>query len=632
MAERSSEPRLVAVTGLMSGEVFALDAPEVSFGRDTTNTICVPDPALSRRHCLFQQDAGQSTVRDLGSSNGTFVNGCQIADHALAEGDRLVIGGSVLLFVQAAPAAPPNAEMVDADVMAPTTRLAIEDARYLRQTPRSAVQPRVEHDLRALLAVSTVIHAVRSERELHAELLRLLRALVPADSAAVVLTRGDGQMEIVDDGIGGRRLQVSRAVVSRVVAERAGLLSRDVAASRSFTVERPGPGGTQSLLCVPIAARDTVLGVFYLLSNERAAFDDDHLELVTAVGHLAAIALENVRQLGRVERDVDRLHADLQLGHVIVGDSPPMQAIADLLRRVARTDTTVLITGESGTGKELAARTIHLHSPRARRPFVTVNCAALTETLVESELFGHERGAFTHAVAQKKGRVELADSGTLFLDEIAELPASAQSKLLRVLQEREFERVGGVRTLKADIRLVAATNRDLATEIRAGRFRDDLYFRLNVVAVEMPPLRERRGDIERLAGFFLERYIRKAGRRLAGISAEAMAHLCRYDWPGNVRELANAIERAVVLGSSGEIRPEDLPEAVLDAAIARAGGPAGDHLHSAVMESKKKAILEAMRESGGSFTEAARRLGVHPNYLHRLVRNLGLRAVLNGSA
>jgi two-component system NtrC family response regulator len=248
----------------------------------------------------------------------------------------------------------------------------------------------------------------------------------------------------------------------------------------------------------------------------------------------------------------------------IIGKSKSMQAIFDMIQKVAHTKATVLITGESGSGKELIARAIHYNSPRRNKPFVAVSCAALTETLLESELFGHERGAFTGAAAMRKGRFELADAGTLFLDEIGEVPASVQVKLLRALEEMTFERVGGTRTIAVDIRLVAATNKDLKGEVEQRRFREDLYFRLNVVHINLPPLRERSEDIPLLAAHFLAKYAQEANRGKMTISPEAMRFLCNHRWPGNVREFEHAIERAVLLSRKDEITLNDLPQELLD--------------------------------------------------------------------
>lgn len=244
----------------------------------------------------------------------------------------------------------------------------------------------------------------------------------------------------------------------------------------------------------------------------------------------------------------------------IVGKSKPLQDVFDVVQKVAHTKATVLITGESGTGKELIAKAIHFNSPRRDKPFVAVSCAALSETLLESELFGHEKGAFTGAIALKKGRFELADGGTLFLDEIGEVPVSVQVKLLRVLEEMSFERVGGAKTIAADVRLIAATNRALKAEVEQGSFREDLYFRLNVVHIELPPLRERAEDIPLLAAHFIEKYGQEANRGEMSVSPEAMRFLYNHRWPGNVRELEHAIERAALLSSGNEITLDDLPK------------------------------------------------------------------------
>ncbi|HVQ36636.1 MAG TPA: sigma 54-interacting transcriptional regulator, partial [Pyrinomonadaceae bacterium] len=262
-------------------------------------------------------------------------------------------------------------------------------------------------------------------------------------------------------------------------------------------------------------------------------------------------------------------------------------------------------------------------STRAAKPLVSLNAAALAEGVFESELFGHVRGAFTDAKIDRVGRFELADGGTLFLDEIGELSPPLQVKLLRVLQEREFERVGGTRTIKVDIRLITATNKNLEEAVNDGSFRQDLYYRLNVVNLEMPPLRERQGDIALLANYFAAKYGEKCNRRISGISTEAQSRLASYDWPGNVRELENAIERAVVLGTTEHILLEDLPDSVLESE-SRLTTPATKY-HDAVAQTKKQIILNAMQQAKGSFTEAAKILGVHPNYLHRLIRNLNLK-------
>jgi len=275
----------------------------------------------------------------------------------------------------------------------------------------------------------------------------------------------------------------------------------------------------------------------------------------------------------------------------------------------------------------LVARAIHRNGPRADKPFVAINCAAIPETLLESELFGHEKGAFTGAIGTKKGKLEVAEGGTIFLDEIGEMAPLLQVKLLRALQEREFERLGATRTLKLEARVIAATNKNLAEAIKTGDFRQDLYYRLNVVSIVVPPLRERPDDIPLLAMYFAAKYAEKCKRPLKGISAPVRALLSNYSWPGNVRELENALEHAMVLGIGDEIIPEDLPESLLEQSSLPSNGQS---YHDRINDLKKKMILDAVKQHKGNYTEAARALGVHPNYLHRLIRNLEIKGEIRG--
>ena len=304
----------------------------------------------------------------------------------------------------------------------------------------------------------------------------------------------------------------------------------------------------------------------------------------------------------------------------IVGESKVMEEILALVKRVAGSRATVLITGESGTGKELIARAIHQCSNRASKSFISVNCAALTETLLESELFGHERGAFTHAVAMRKGRFELADGGTLFMDEVAEMSQGLQVKLLRVLQEMEFERVGGVRTIKVDVRVVAASNRDLKEEVEAGRFREDLFYRLNVVHLHLPPLRQRQEDIPLLAAHFIKKYVQENLRDKTRITPEALQVLVHYAWPGNVRELENVMERAVILCSNNIISPQDLPAELAPAPSESRLDidrfiPLNTPLPEALDAIEEQMIRRALEKSGQVQVRAAELLGITKSLL-----------------
>jgi DNA-binding NtrC family response regulator len=306
------------------------------------------------------------------------------------------------------------------------------------------------------------------------------------------------------------------------------------------------------------------------------------------------------------------------------GSSPALAEIRRVIERVAPTTATVLISGESGTGKEIVARSLHQRSDRAAAAFVKINCAAIPEGLLESELFGHEKGAFTGASSSKPGRFELADGGTLFLDEIGEMPLSAQPKLLRALQEGRFYRVGGTATVQVDVRLIAATNRDLRREVATGRFREDLYYRLHVVPLALPPLRERRADIPGLARFFIARVNRRLRREITGLEPLALERLCAHDWPGNLRELENAIERAILLCDGNLIRAHDvLPGASGDApAPPTAGTPLRERIRRATRQIEREAILEALRLTDGNVTQAAQRLGLSRRGLQLKMREL----------
>jgi Nif-specific regulatory protein len=618
-------PRLTAIAGRLKGSVFTIENLPVVIGRETAATLCIADASVSRRHSQIDKEENKFVILDLESLNGTFINDVPVKRRTLQHGDRVRIGDSQFLFL-----------MHDGDVTSKSSEVQFHDEHV---ASGSTLQVRfndalylMARDLSALMKVSTTINAIRGVEELQRTLLELLFEVVPADRGAILLTSNSAEVQDSEfasvfglDRMRGpdQSIRVSRTITGAVLKQGESLLINNAEAkgleAPSLVDDRP-----VSILCVPLIMLDRTMGVIYLDTKEPdTVFDKDHLQLVSAISAITSVAIENARHIEWLVSENQRLIADFDIEHNMVGESIPVRGVLQFIAKVAPTDATVLLSGESGTGKELAARAIHQNSKRADKPFMAVNCAALAESLLESELFGHEKGAFTGALAQKKGRLEIADGGTVFLDEIGELSPALQVKLLRVLQEREFERVGGTRTIKVDIRLVTATNKNLEEAVNDGSFRQDLYYRLNVVNLEMPPLRERQSDIPLLANYFAAKYGEKCNRRITGISTEAQACLANYDWPGNVRELENALERAVVLGTTEHILLEDLPDSVLESET-RATAPATRY-HDAVAQTKKQIILNAMQQTNGSFTEAAKVLGVHPNYLHRLIRNLNLK-------
>ncbi len=581
----------------------------------------------------------QFTIIDLESYNGTFVNGVPVKEHPLAHGDQIAVGDVVLLFLlhEAEVARETTGQSQEDNLITRSTvRLRREDALYLHPETLPAelhATSRIARDLNALLRISTTINSMRGLSELQSQLLELTLEVIPAQREAILLV--DKSQAVFASVCGWNTLtgrddsiMVSQTITRQVLREGVAILSNDLLAAG-------GPGKIPSLvsarvcsvLCAPLIGFEGELGVIYLDTSDPAArFDEDHLQLITAIAAIAAAPLENARRVEWLEIENERLQEEIHVEHQMIGESSAMQAVYQFIGKVAPTDSTILIRGESGTGKELAARAIHSNSTRASKPFIAINGATLSETLLESELFGHEKGAFTGAIAQKRGKLELADGGTLFLDEIGELTPLIQAKLLRVLQEREFERVGGAQPIKVDVRIIAATNKDLEEAVSNRSFRQDLYYRLNVVSVIMPSLKKRRDDIQLLASYFCSVYSKKCKRRIKGISSEARSLMREYDWPGNVRELQNAIERAVVLGSTELLMPEDLPEALFETGATRTA-PLTNY-HDKLREAKKLIVLKAIEEAQGNYTQAARRLGLHPTNLHRLIRTLDLKAAI----
>jgi len=634
-------PRLFCLSGPLRDSTFALPSGEVPIGRDPSNLIAISDPALSRKHCLLLPNGAGYLVRDLDSRNGTYLNGVPVKEAVAHHGDQISIGDSafvLLLQEEDSDALGTGVEFEDNLAQAtaqfrPQDVLYLQPDKILHELPGSS---RLALNLNALLRISRLVHQIRDLEQLQSQILDLVFEVIPAERGAILL---DGQGERFASVFARQRggeptqpIRLSRTIVRKTLEEGLAVLGTDVMGSGGLNrVESLITANVRSLLCVPLTVFQRTTGCIYLdTSNASSRLDEEHLQLTAAIAGISAVALENARHCQRLEQENLRLTTEINLDHNMVGESGRLREMYRVISRVAPTDSTVLIEGESGTGKELAARAIHRNSPRAQRPFVTINCAAIPEGLLESELFGHERGSFTGALAQKKGRLEAANGGVVFLDEIGDLPLSLQVKLLRVLQEREIDRVGGMRPISVDIRIIAATNKDLAAAVEAGEFRRDLYYRLKVVALVMPALRERREDIPLLAGHFVEKYSKNCALQPKRISPEAMACLMNYEWPGNVRELEHAVESALVLSPSDVIRIEDLPDALLERDLPP--GVKATQYHQAVRDLKRQLILRAMAEAKGNYTEAASALGVHVNYLHRLIRNLDLREELRSAA
>ncbi len=537
--------RLIVIDGPDLGREFDVPARGGGIGRGDDNAAQLSDPAVSRSHCTIEQRDGALCLVDEGSRNKTLVNGQLIALHRLEAGDEIVIGQTRLAFLPAdgvamtRPAAPARVTM----------EVGTRELMSLAGAPGEA---RARRHLASLAGLG---------ERLRSEIGKGKEAVARATAEACLAVLGaDRGFVITRDG--GRATPIATAVVTGDPAGSSLVLPRDivdkvVGHGKAMAVEASGGGGPRAALAVPLAIGDDIA---ILWAERRGATPWESLDVMAAacLAQIAGAALAAAETQGVLVRGQAALEERLGDGELI-GRSPAALALLDLVARVAPTDATVLLGGESGSGKEMVSRAIHRGSRRAQGPCVAVNCAALTETLIESELFGHEKGAFTGATEKKIGRFEAADKGTLFLDEIGEMPLQLQTKLLRVLEERRFERVGGTKPVTVDVRLIAATNRDLGDMVRRGLFREDLFYRLSVVHTIVPPLRERADDIPMLAEHFLARMRHQVGRRVLGFRPEALRSLRAHSWPGNVRELRNAIERAVVLGRGEWIEDGDLP-------------------------------------------------------------------------
>ena len=629
---------LLALAGPIKGIVFHLGAEEVTIGRQASSQLCIGDISVSRQHCIMRPAGNGFQIQDLRSNNGTFVNGRRVDESALVHGDKIRIGDTVLVFSEK------EDESAEQYLTLPDNGLVARSC-IQRSVPESAdtairrLFESIPEDsgfatrARTFLKIGARLNASQELGALEAGILKCILEAVPADQGAIVLSAESAGSEPTIVGWGRLSEQtapvpVSRTLINHAISGNTAIFSDDVTSDEQLAdVSSLGKRRVESVIVVPLAADRKPIGAIYLDSASSAnRLGRDHLDFVAAVAESAGPAIERAQRLKTLQERNRRLESALHLKHNLIGCSAAMQRVFERIAKIAHSDATVLIGGETGTGKELAARAIHQNSAREASPFEAINCSLLRDALLESELFGHERGSFTGAVVQKRGKLEAANGGTLFLDEIGELGASPQAMLLRVLQTREFHRLGGTRTLRVDIRIVAATNKNLEEAVQNKSFREDLYYRLNVVSLTMPPLRERTEDIPLLADYFLQIFSRKNKRPVKALSTGASNLLVRYDWPGNVRELENAIEHAVVFGSTDEILPEDLPEPLLRSPIV--GGGAALAYHDAVREAKREIVFSAIKRASGVYGEAAKLLGIHVNTLHRLIRELDLKPIV----
>jgi len=667
---------LVIREGSKWTDVFRLvDGESVTIGRAPTNAIVIKDERCSRNHAEVFQSQGQWMLRDLDSRNGTLVDGQRIHhDYRLQAGDIVRIGNSHLAFVHDLSQAFPDShsvlrssqavdrsasgEMTDGptddesvlETHEPTTITHRRDKSRFLKTPEDEdvdmSLPKVGRAAANLCRLAFELAKATDVVSLANVALDGLFEGTQVDAGAVLLQarrpspKGPGDhLEVIASRSDSahRYHRVSQFLATTVMREGQAVLARNIMDdSQLGSRDSRGEILATSVICAPIRRDGNVIGVIHLYSTDAARpTDPDDLEFTLAVADTLAVALENLSRqqelaenLNQIRNENVQLRERLGAESEIIGSSEVMNQVARDIARAAPSRATVLIRGESGVGKELVARAVHFASPRRKGPFVCLNCAALSETLLESELFGHEKGAFTGATERKIGKFEAADKGTLMLDEIGEMSPKTQAKFLRVLEGHPFERVGGSEAIKVDVRVIAATNRDLEKDVAEGHFRRDLYFRLHVLEIVVPALRKRPEDIPELAEYFLHRFVAETGSKIKGFTPQAMEELLRYRWPGNVRELKNVIERAVVLTRGQYIDAEDLVLTRL-----RTAGDTDACLNegrevrsepASLEEVERRHILEILRQTGWNKSRAATILGIERSTLDRKIRRYEL--------
>lgn len=604
---------LRVVKGPAEHHSYELELGEYLIGRDNRCEVVLPDETVSRVHAKIILEEEEASIYDCGSRNGVIVNGERTLEAKLTNGDIIELGTSVLCF-----------ELPE-DTSIP---FKIEESNSTHERiVEPAVRPSDRKALETLFEVSQIITSTLALPELLNKLVDAILSVFDADRGAILL-RDEVSGEL-HPGIAKKKspqfsadaLAVSRTIIKEVLEEGVGVLASDALQDERFDSSASVEAyGIRSAMCVPIGTRGKILGIIYVDSCASSGlYTEEDLRLLGSIASQAAAAIENARLHEELRREILNLRTVLGERSTIIGNSKRMQELLDIVRRASQTDSTVLLRGESGTGKELVARMIHQASPRAEKPFVTVCCAAIPETLLESELFGHEKGAFTGATSLRKGKFELAHGGTVFLDEISEMPLKLQAKLLRALESKEIDRVGSSKSIRVDTRIIASTNRDLETAIRRGEFRQDLYYRLSVIEITLPPLRERKEDIPELTEYFLRMISEDMGRRPPRVSEEAMQVLLSHDWKGNVRELRNAIERAMVLGVEDLLLPSHLPP-YLQRRI-----PQEEDQPEQLSEVEKHHIENVLRRTGWNKSKSAEILGISRPRLNRKIRQYNLK-------
>ena len=586
-------------------KVYSIFKKLTSIGRAGGNDIALEDRSLADYHAQIVFDGREFNLNEVDREGEILINGKKKRRCKIQHADRLTLGGVELVFSA-------FDESVERDSR--TGADGEEDAS-------------VAAELAGLRKLHELSMRLMQSRSMHDQLEALMDAVIEATHAAkgflLLLENGETKISVARH-LAGRPLPeteqlLSDSIVKKVLESRQPLIVSDAVNDTFFGASQSVMNlQLASVMCAPLIAQGQLLGLIYVGNDSvRGLFEESSLDVLTIFASQASLLLQNAMLLDQLRSDRDQLAEQLNERRFgdIVGTNPSLVEVFRKVEKVASTDISVLITGETGTGKELIAREIHRRSPRHAGPFIVVNCGAIPENLMESELFGHVRGAFTGAIATRQGKFQAASGGTLFLDEIGEMPLALQVKLLRSLQEKIVVKVGDTKPERVDIRVVAATNRNLEDEIRKSAFREDLYYRLNVVNLHLPPLRERGDDVLILAKFFLAKYSEELNPKVKGFTPNALIAIRKYEWPGNIRQLENRIKKAIVLCDKTLVGPEDMdlfPEALQPIMT----------LTQAREDFQRRYILEVLERNNGNRTKTARDLGVDPRTIFRYLEGM----------
>ena len=628
------------------GDVFPLTSGQRHLmGRANTNRIVLKDDLCSREHAeIFQLD-GHWFLRDLNSLNGTRVNGDTLStDRELQPKDEVGLGRSFLVFVDnlnQLPSLPTAPSPSDGTV---SIKKRLRQTRFLspigpEKTPnRSAVAQQAQpashnlgEDLALLYRLALQMGSAATYQDLVSVVLDGLLEAIPADVGAILTLKENRHLEVAAhrqrDASVKTYHKVSQFVSTEVLSTREAILAEDVARDQLLrNRESLTDLGATSLICAPVAFNSDMYGLIHLYCTDPLrSLDAEDLEFAVAVAKQLGSAVHQLKRQVSLTAENRSLRDQLRVESELVGSSNGISNIESQIGRVAGTNATVMIRGESGVGKELVARAIHYSSHRKEGPFICLNCAALTETLLESELFGHEKGSFTGATERMIGKFEAADHGSIFLDEIGEMNMGTQAKLLRVLEGHPFERVGGNTPIRVDVRVIAATNQPLEHNLHAGTFRKDLFFRLQVVEIRVPSLRERMDDVPLLADHFLKRFVRETGRKIRGFTPSALLKMQDYHWPGNVRELRNVVERAVALGTGPVLDAADIWLSSIDLDNPAAAAAPQSYEAVPLEEIEKRHILATLEHTDWNKSQAASILNIERSTLDRKIKTYDLK-------